>query len=390
MATKYSEEISTNHFELTEQLIHSTFEKIIRIATERRDQLLVQLFDMKQDYLRKENTRKKQFAELEKMIRQLMETSIQQNEVVKFQEDQIKNWKKEQKKYEIETPIPIPSFYPEGLDSLLEQLEKLGSIQDIAVQQVYRNKTEPIRRIGKPGSEKGELYYPNGLALDGDKIYIADVGNNRIQIFSTEGKFIHEFGKGELEDPHSIALNKEWVFISDSTLSAIFKFSKTNYKLIKSVKRSVNVPFGLTTDTNGEVLVADLGNNRIAVFSSDLEYIREIGKDKLIEPHDVKINNNNIFVADNNKINNIHIFSKSGDLLKSFIKLENGINFIFLCFDLCNNIIISDNKGNSINIFTEDGQLIHNITCNKPSGIIVNNNFDIICASLSDKVINIY
>ncbi|KAI6661923.1 E3 ubiquitin-protein ligase TRIM71-like [Oopsacas minuta] len=387
MATKYSDEIPTNHFELTEQMIHSTFEKIIRIAKERRDQLLVQLFDIKQYYLRKENTRKKRVADLEKIIRQLNETSIQENEIVKFQEEQMLQTKAEIQKYDKETPVPFPSFCLEGLDSLLEQLEKLGSIQEIAG--LYKNKTEPIRRIGKPGSEIGELNYPYGLALDGDKIYIADAYNKRIQIFSTEGKFIHEFGKEELDIPSGIALYKEWVFVSDWGFNFILKFSKTNYKLIKSVKGVVSYPYGLTTDTNGEVLVADLGNNRIAVFSSDLEYIREIGKDKLIRPNDVKINNNNIFVADKNKINNIHIFSKSGDLLKSYIKLENG-EYIFLCFDLYNNIIITDYWGNSINIFTKDGQLIHKIECNNPRGIIVNNNFDIICASYSDSVINIY
>ncbi|KAI6661914.1 E3 ubiquitin-protein ligase TRIM71-like [Oopsacas minuta] len=387
MATKYSDEIPTNPFELTEQMIHSTFEKVIRIATERKDQLLVQLFDMKQDYLRKENTRKKRVADLEKMIRQFNETSIQENEIVKFQGEQMLQTKAEIQKYEKETPVPFPSFNTEGLDGLLEQLEKLGSIQATAVP--YRNKTEPIRRIGKYGREKGELNCPIGLALDGDKIYIADTLNSRIQIFSTEGKFIQEFGKGELDNPYGIALYKEWVFISDWELHAIFKFSKTNYKLIK-IKTVVSYPHGLTTDTNGEVLVADSSNNRIAVLSSDLEYIREIGKDKLIKPCDVKINNNNIFVADNNEINNIHIFSKSGDLLKSFIKLENGRGYISLCFDLYNNIIISDYMGKSINIFTKDGQLIHKIKCNYPTGIIVNNNFDIICASFSDNVINIY
>ncbi|KAI6655634.1 E3 ubiquitin-protein ligase TRIM71-like, partial [Oopsacas minuta] len=207
------------------------------------------------------------------------------------------------------TPIPIHSFYTDGLDSLLEQLEKLGSIQEITIP--YRNKTKPIRRIGKPGSEKGELNNPHGLALDGDKIYIADMGNNRIQIFSTKGKFIREFGKGQLYHPYGIALYKEWGFISDGALNALYKFTKINYKLIKSVKEVVSVPLGLTTDTNGEVLVADRNKNRIAVFSSDLEYIRGIGKDKLIYPQDVKIHNNNIFVADSNEINNIHIFSKS-------------------------------------------------------------------------------
>ncbi|KAI6661269.1 PKD domain-containing protein, partial [Oopsacas minuta] len=191
----------------------------------RRDQLLVQLFNMKQDYLRKENIRKKQVADLEKMIRQFNETSIQQNEIVKFQEEHMLQTRAEIQKYEKETPVPFPSFNTEGLASLLEQLEKLGSIQDIAV--LYRNKTEPIRRIGKYGSVKGELKYPNGLALDGHNIYIANTGNKRIQIFSTEGKFIHEFGKGQLNFPHGIALNNEWVFISDSRLNAVIKFSKT-------------------------------------------------------------------------------------------------------------------------------------------------------------------
>ncbi|KAI6647695.1 E3 ubiquitin-protein ligase TRIM71-like [Oopsacas minuta] len=389
MATQYTDENPTNHFELTEQLIYSTFEKIIRIVTERRDQLLVQLFDIKQDYLNKENTRKKQVADLEKLIQQLMETSIQQNEVGKFQEEQMRQTRAEIQKYENETPIPFPSLNTEGLDSLLKQLEKLGSFQDIAV--LYRNKTKPIRKIGGQSRKKGERYIPSGLALDGEKIYIADGDNTRILIFSTEGKFIHEFDLWELKYPHGIALNKERVFISDRILDTIYTFSKTNYELIKSVKGDVSFPLGLTTDTNGEVLVADSENNRIAVFSSDLYYIREIGKDKLIFPHDVKIYNNKIFVADSNKINNIHIFSKSGDLLKSIIKLETGVGeYIFLCCDLYNNIIISDYFRNSIKIFTKDGQLIHKIKCIYPRGIVVNNNFDIICASFDDCEINIY
>ncbi|KAI6661286.1 RING finger protein nhl-1-like [Oopsacas minuta] len=249
-----------------------------------------------------------------------METSIQQNEVVKLQEEQMRQTRAEIQKHENKTPIPIPSLNTEGLDSLLKQLEKLGSIQDIAVP--YRNKTEPIRRIDSKGSKKGELYFPHGLALDGDKIYIADTLNNRIQIISTEGKFIHEFGKGQLYSPHGIALHNEWVFISNWIVCTVFKFSKTKCKLIKSVKEGGSAPLGLTTDINREVLVADSFKNRIVVFSSDLEYIREIGKDKLRTPRDVKINNSMIFVADNNEMNNIHIFSKSGGISEMVSAVE--------------------------------------------------------------------
>ncbi|KAI6647345.1 Outer membrane phospholipase A [Oopsacas minuta] len=310
-------------FEKVEQLIHSTFEEIIRVATKRRDQLLVQLNDKKQNYLKNEQIRQKQLANLEKLIKQLNETSIQQNTIVKVQEEQVKNLEEEKKKYRDPTPILIPTFNTEGLYSLLQQLEKLG-------------------RIREDGKMKEELDTPLGLALDREKIYIADSGNNRIQIFSTEGKFVQGFGKGQLCSPYGIALYNEWVFISDWGIDSIFKVSKRNYKFIKSVKGGVSVPRGLTTDTNGEVLVADSFNNRIAVFSGDLKYIIEIGKDKLINPCDVKINNNLIFVADKNEINNIHKFSKSGDLLQSFIKLDDGRDCIFMCFDLYNNILISD------------------------------------------------
>ncbi|KAI6655284.1 RING finger protein nhl-1-like [Oopsacas minuta] len=317
MATKYAQEIPMNSFEQAEQLIHSTFQEIIRATNERKNLLLVQLFDLKQDYLRKENTRKKQVADLEELIQQVMKTNIQQNRIRKVQERQPNNLEEEKMKSSEQTLIPFPSFYPEGLDSLLGQLKKLGFIQDTAG--LYNNKTNPIRRIAKPGTTKGALYDPLGLALGEDKIYIADRYNNRIHIFSTVVKLIHEFGKGQLDDPYGIALNKEWVFISDYSLNAIFKFSKATYKLIKSVKEGVSYPRSLTTDTNGEVLVADSNNNRIAIFSSDLEYIQQVGKDKLRAPRDVKINYIKIFVADNNEINNIHIFSKSDDLLKSFI-----------------------------------------------------------------------
>ena len=68
MASKYAQEIPMNAFQLAEQKINDAFGEIIRVATERRDQLLLQLFEMKSDYLKKEETRQKQVEDLEKII----------------------------------------------------------------------------------------------------------------------------------------------------------------------------------------------------------------------------------------------------------------------------------------------------------------------------------
>ena len=232
----------------------------------------------------------------------------------------------------------------------------------------------------------------SGLALyRNESIYIADKDNRSIQIFSKAGTFVSEFGKQQLNRPHSIALNDKWVFVSDYYHHAVFKFQITNNKYVcQSAKGELNHPHGITVDTNGEVLVADYLNNRIAILNSELKLVRKIGKGKLEQPCDVKINKNNIFVANYNEINNIHIFTESGDIIRSFIKLDKGTGPIHFCFDLYNNIIVSDTSSKSIQIYTINGKLIHKIVCRDiPSGIAVDNNNNIICVCF-DNVVYIY
>ena len=363
-----------------EQLIRSTFDGIIGTATERRDQLLLQLNDMRLEYLNKEETRKKQLNEIEGMIQQLNKMEIQQNPIVKLQAEQIKSLEEERNKLEKITPVPVPDIGTEGLAFLLQQLREFGTVKDVSWS--YRERINPVRQFGKEGDKKGELNCPMGLALyRNESIYIADTFNQRIQVFSTAGKFLSEFGKEQLSRPLSIALYDKWVFVCDSFENAAFKFLTTNNKFVcQSARGEFNFSSGITVDTNGEVLVADCYNNRIAVLNLELKLVREIGKGKLEFPRDVKVNNNNIFVADNNETNNIHIFTKSGDKIRSFIKLANGTGNIYFCFDLNNNIIVSDSVGSVIQIFTMTAHLIHRISCDvSPVGITIDNNNNIIC-----------
>ena len=391
MASRFPQsELPINAFIEAEQLIRSTFDRIIGAATERRDKFLLQLNEMKLEYLNKEEIRKKQVSELEKMIKQLREMNIEQNPILKLQEEQIKNLEEQLKKYEKPTPGPVLAVNTEGLESILEQLRGFGNVEE--VWGLYRQKINPVNKFGKEGKKKGGLYYPSGLTLyRNESIYIADIRNRKILIFSTAGEFVAEFGKEKLNRPYSVALNDKWVFVSDYHHYAVFKFQITNNKFIcRSAKGELYYPLGITVDTNGEVLVADCVTDRIAIFNSELKLVRKIGKDKLKHPQDVKINKNNIFVADNNEINNIHIFTKSGDIIRSFINLDNTTDPIHFSFDLHNNIIVSDWSSNSIQIYTINGELIHKIVCKDyPTGMAVDNNYNIICACI-DGVVYIY
>jgi hypothetical protein len=53
---------------------------------------------------------------------------------------------------------------------------------------------EVIGQIGRIGNGKGELYYPEDFFITKDKLlYVMDSGNNRIEIFNLQGKYLYDF-----------------------------------------------------------------------------------------------------------------------------------------------------------------------------------------------------
>ncbi len=52
---------------------------------------------------------------------------------------------------------------------------------------------QTLAEWGRKGSADGEFENPTGLTVAADRVYVADAGNNRIQIFDTDGKFIGQW-----------------------------------------------------------------------------------------------------------------------------------------------------------------------------------------------------
>ena len=82
----------------------------------------------------------------------------------------------------------------------------------------YNSSTKTITSFGSKGTEEGQLKFPMGLAIDKhDIIYVADTGNNRISVFSSNGRFLMLFGS-KLCRPHGIAIGDETgrAFVTDN------------------------------------------------------------------------------------------------------------------------------------------------------------------------------
>jgi DNA-binding beta-propeller fold protein YncE len=76
---------------------------------------------------------------------------------------------------------------------------------------------------GKKGSAPGELNIPHALAFDSKgRLFVADRGNNRIQIFDQNGKFIDQWQ--QFSRPSGIFIDRnDVIYVADSESGSVAK-----------------------------------------------------------------------------------------------------------------------------------------------------------------------
>ncbi|MBA2382586.1 MAG: PQQ-binding-like beta-propeller repeat protein [Chloroflexi bacterium] len=70
--------------------------------------------------------------------------------------------------------------------------------------QVFDRKGTYLRTIGEQGRDPGQLSNPGEIAVVGDRLYVADEGNDRIGVFATSGRFLSVLADGEFTQPQEV------------------------------------------------------------------------------------------------------------------------------------------------------------------------------------------
>jgi DNA-binding beta-propeller fold protein YncE len=111
---------------------------------------------------------------------------------------------------------------------------------------------------GTQGNGEGQFNLPWGIAIDskGD-IYVADWRNNRIQAFTADGQFQAEFGSSGGVQP---------VFFAST--AAAGELNPTQGR-----PGEFNRPTAVAVDKEGDIYVADWGNDQVQVLTPDGRYI---------------------------------------------------------------------------------------------------------------------
>jgi len=155
----------------------------------------------------------------------------------------------------------------------------------IAEQQQYSF----LRAWGSSGSGDGQFSNPQGVAVDssGD-VYVTDEGNDRIQKFTSDGKFITTWGSsgsgdGQFSAPQGASVDSSGnVYVADDGNDRIQKFTSdgkfiTTWGSNGRGDGQFSRPEGVAVDSSGNVYVADYNNDRIQKFTSDGKFITTWG-----------------------------------------------------------------------------------------------------------------
>lgn len=146
-----------------------------------------------------------------------------------------------------------------------------------------------ITKWGTLGSVDGKFSCPRGVTVDkSGNVYVADtvfsnyvsVVNNRIQKFSSDGRFLAKFGTSgtgdsQFNNPCGVAADGSGLFVADTNNHRVQKFSPDGLLIAKwgsqgSGDGQFSSPAGIAVDSVGNVYVADTDNSRVQKFSYDI------------------------------------------------------------------------------------------------------------------------
>ena len=153
-----------------------------------------------------------------------------------------------------------------------------------------------ISSWGSSGTGNGQFSAPEGIAIDStDNVYIADTGNHRVQKFNTSGTFVTKWGSngtgdGQFDTPWGVSVDGSGdVYVADTNNNRIQKFSATG-TFISSCGTSgtgngeFSGPQDVGADSAGNYYVADTGNDRVQKFgAAGASPVADAGTDQTVE-----------------------------------------------------------------------------------------------------------
>jgi DNA-binding beta-propeller fold protein YncE len=249
-----------------------------------------------------------------------------------------------------------------------------------------------IRSFGNFGSGNGQVTELRGLTVDANgNVWVADSNHDlfkggsysRVEVFTETGVYEGQFGvegsgAGQMAFPFDVALDPSGnVWVTDNYNNRVQKWKvpspwpptySSSFGTTGSGDGQLKSPLGVAVEpTNGLVVVADEGNNRIEVFTPSGEFVRKFGSAGTGNGQFKALagvatdSKGNIWVADAEN-NRIQEFTEKGEFIRKFGTEGTGNGQLRLPFDVAvdssGNVWVADGLNQRIQEFTETGTYV--------------------------------
>jgi len=259
--------------------------------------------------------------------------------------------------------------------------------------------TQPPYRLvaswGGLGAAPGQFDGPNGIAVAGHRVYVADSLNHRIQVFNLQGQYrasIEVGPQGLLPQARPMNLNiaDGKLYEADYWNDAVQVFSLDGHLLrtlggkTGSGPGQFRAPGGTSAEPDGTVVVADFYNQRVQMLSPLGHFIRQIGatgekgyaaSGRFNYPMDVAVNprSGDFYVADGYN-DRIQEFNAEGRFLRMWggpfgLHLPYSINVLgglpgwlrtptSIAIGPHGDVFVADQENNRVQKFTANGRFL--------------------------------
>lgn len=134
----------------------------------------------------------------------------------------------------------------------------------------FNSQGEYITQWGEPGDKQGQFDLPHGVQVDAEGyVHVADRENDRIQVFTTDGSYVREYGGFAPFGIHLLADGR--VFVADGRAHEVIIMTLEGERLTawgNEGERSgeFQLPHGIAVDEEGAVYVTEIEGRRIQKF----------------------------------------------------------------------------------------------------------------------------
>jgi DNA-binding beta-propeller fold protein YncE len=180
-----------------------------------------------------------------------------------------------------------------------------------------------LRVIGSRGDGPLQFNCPRQVwVASHDFVFVAEYGNNRVQVLTPRLDFHGFVGVGQLSGPVGVCADDDVIIVSETDVHSISVFKRCDGALLRHFGSQgrgdgqLTWPQGLCfMSGHRHVAVADSDNDRVSVFSVEGEFVRHVGVGKLHLPSSVACSAFDELVVADWGNNRVAVFSASGEML---------------------------------------------------------------------------